>query len=170
MNVNIKSNVNNCDFKIHLYHVKQLDWHGLWQNMIMLTKYILNSGRINTDGFLLSVSMSQLTRLWYLSHRRPAKAQVSLRIGAVSPEPSLFAHMKYGSRRRVQPNNVRHPIPTACAFEELVYGGSWLIYLRVANGLFSQQVIILRSTTVTVSVVEPVRLGFPPSTAYISRS
>ena len=28
-----------------------------------------------------------------LSHRRPAKAQVSLRIRAVLPEPSLFAHI-----------------------------------------------------------------------------
>ena len=33
--------------------------------------------------------------------RWPAKAQASLRIRAVSPEPALFAHMKYGSRRRV---------------------------------------------------------------------
>ena len=33
--------------------------------------------------------------------RRPAKAQASLHIHAVSPEPSLFAHMKYGSRQRV---------------------------------------------------------------------
>ena len=41
-------------------------------------------------------------RLWYLSHRRPAKAQASLRIHAVSPQPSLFAHIKYGSRRRVR--------------------------------------------------------------------
>ena len=45
--------------------------------------------------------MSQLMRLWYLSHRRPSKAQASLRIREVSPEPSLFAHMKYKSRRRV---------------------------------------------------------------------
>ena len=42
-------------------------------------------------------------RLWYLSHRRPAKAQASLCIRAVSPEPSLFVHMKYGSRGRVRP-------------------------------------------------------------------
>ena len=42
-------------------------------------------------------------RIWYLSHGRPAKAQASLRIRAVSPEPSLFAHMKYGSRRRFRP-------------------------------------------------------------------
>ena len=40
-------------------------------------------------------------RLWYLSHRRPAKIQASLHIGAVSPELSLFTHMKYGSRWRV---------------------------------------------------------------------
>ena len=37
-------------------------------------------------------------RLWYLSLRRPAKAHASLRIRVVSTEPSLFAHMKYGSR------------------------------------------------------------------------
>ena len=69
--------------------------------------------------------MSQLMRLWYLSHRWPAKAQASLRICAVSPEPSLFAHMKYGSRRRVRPK-IRHQAPLdgcACMFEELVYGG-----------------------------------------------
>ena len=48
--------------------------------------------------------MSQLMRLCYLSRRRPAKAQAVLRIRAVSPEPSLFAHMKYGSKRlRVRP-------------------------------------------------------------------
>ena len=45
--------------------------------------------------------------LWYLLHRRPAKAQASLRIHAVSPEPLLFAHMKYGSRRRVR-SKIRH--------------------------------------------------------------
>ena len=55
-------------------------------------------------------NLSQHKRLWSLSHRRPAKAQVSLRIRAVSPEPSLFAHMKNGSRRRVRPN-IRHLAP-----------------------------------------------------------
>ena len=49
-------------------------------------------------------------RLCYLSHRRPAKAQASLRIRTVSPEPSLFTHMKYGSRRRVRPK-IRHLAP-----------------------------------------------------------
>ena len=69
--------------------------------------------------------MSQLMRLWYLLHRRPAKAQASLRIHAVSPEPSLFAHIKYGSKRRAWPK-IRHLAPLdgcACTFEEWVYGG-----------------------------------------------
>ena len=43
--------------------------------------------------------MSQLMRLWYLSHRRSAQAQARLRTRSVSPEPSLFAHIKFGSRR-----------------------------------------------------------------------
>ena len=42
-------------------------------------------------------------RLWNSSHRGPTKAQASLRIRAVSPEHSPFAHMKYGSRPRVRP-------------------------------------------------------------------
>ena len=44
---------------------------------------------------------------------------------AVAPEPSLFTHMKYGSRRRVQPK-IRHLASLdgcACVFEEWVYGG-----------------------------------------------
>ena len=68
---------------------------------------------------------SRLMRLWYLSHRRPAKAQVSLCIRAASTQPLLFAHMKYGSRWRVWPK-IRHLVPLdecACAFEEWVYGG-----------------------------------------------
>ena len=65
-----------------------------------------------------------LMRLWYLSYRRPAKAQASLRIRAVSPEPSLFAQLKYWNRRRVQPQ-IRHLAPLdgcTCAFEEWDYG------------------------------------------------
>ena len=64
-------------------------------------------------------------RLWYLSHWRLAKTRVSLRIHAVSPEPSLFAQMKYGSIRTVRPQ-IRHLAPLdgcACVFEEKVYGG-----------------------------------------------
>ena len=64
-------------------------------------------------------------RLWYLLHRRPAKAEVSLCNRTVSPEPLLFAHINYGSRRRVRPK-IRHLAPLdgcACIFEKCIYGG-----------------------------------------------
>ena len=95
-----------------------------YQVMLRLITFFLLwsiSFRLN----ILICHLSQLMRLWYLSHRRPAKAQASLHIRAVSPEPLLFAHMEYGNRRRVRPQ-IRHLAPMdgcACAFEEWVYGG-----------------------------------------------
>ena len=82
-------------------------------------------------------NMSHLMRLWYLSHWRPAKAQASLRIRAVSTEPSLFAHMKYGSRRRDR-QKIRHLAPVdgcACTFEEWVYRG-WKVSFCCQNVSF----------------------------------
>ena len=100
-----------------------------------LSAYIVcRSNHVDCHGYIgaahcmktLWKYMSQLMRLWYLSHtRRPAKAQASLRICAVSLEPSLVAHIKYGSRRRIRPK-IRHLAPSdgcACAFDERVYGG-----------------------------------------------
>ena len=57
------------------------------------------------------IYLSQLMGLWYLSHRRPAKAQASLRICAFSPQPLLVAYMKYGSRRRRVGPKIRHVAP-----------------------------------------------------------
>ena len=42
--------------------------------------------------------MDRVKRIWYLSHMRAAKVQASLRIRAVSPEPSLLAHTNSESR------------------------------------------------------------------------
>ena len=70
------------------------------------------------------VYMNQCMRLWYLSHRRPAKVKASLRIRAVLPKPSLLAHMKYGSRRNVQPKIRSWPTGWLhMRAEEWVYGG-----------------------------------------------
>ena len=60
-------------------------------------------------------------------------------IRAVSPEPSLFTHMKYGStcRRRVRPN-IRHLAPLdgcACGFEEWVYGGRYSAIISWAGSI-----------------------------------
>ena len=43
--------------------------------------------------------MDRVKRIWYLSPMRAAKVQASLRIPAVSPEPSLLAHTSSESRR-----------------------------------------------------------------------
>ena len=43
-------------------------------------------------------SMDRVKRIWYLSSMRAAKVQASLRIRAVSPEPSLLAHISSESR------------------------------------------------------------------------
>ena len=72
---------------------------------------------VNTSNAL---KMSQLMRLWYSFH---IGDQRRLRLDCVSsPEPSLFADMKYGSRQRLRPK-IRHLAPLdgyACAFEECV--------------------------------------------------
>ena len=77
------------------------------------------------------VYLSQLMRLWYLSHRDQRLRR------AFSSEPSLFAYTKYGSRRKVWPK-IRHLAPLdgcACVFEGWVTGdenchylGRWLIW------------------------------------------
>ena len=59
----------------------------------------------------------------------------------VSPEPLLFTHMKYGSRRRVRPN-IRHLAPMdccACVFEEWVYGGLKSVIISWAGSFSSYQ-------------------------------
>ena len=42
--------------------------------------------------------MDHVKRIWYLSPMRAARVQVSLRIHAVLPEPSLLAHTSSESR------------------------------------------------------------------------
>ena len=42
--------------------------------------------------------MDRVKQIWYLSPMRAAKVQASLRIRAVSPEPSLLAHTSSESR------------------------------------------------------------------------
>ena len=46
--------------------------------------------------------MDRVKRIWHLSPMRAAKVQASLRIRAVSPEPSLLAHTSSESRGTVR--------------------------------------------------------------------
>ena len=54
--------------------------------------------------------MDRVKRIWYLSPVRAAKVQASLRIRAVSPEPSLLAHTSSESRGTFRPSD-RKPDP-----------------------------------------------------------
>ena len=47
---------------------------------------------------LVQLYLDRVKRIWYLSLIRAAKVQASLRIRAVSPEPSLLAHTSSESR------------------------------------------------------------------------
>ena len=61
--------------------------------------------------------MGRAKRIWYLSPMRAAKVQASLRIRAVSPEPSLLAHTSSESRGTFR-QKARSPAPLngwACA-------------------------------------------------------
>ena len=48
--------------------------------------------------FSMRHRMGRVKRIWYLSPMRAVKVQASLRIRAVSPEPSLLAHTSSESR------------------------------------------------------------------------
>ena len=69
-----------------------------WLLLLHLPYYLSDLVLLFLKYFIDVKQTSQLMGLWDIPHRRSAKAQASLRIRAVSPEPSLFAHMKYGNK------------------------------------------------------------------------
>ena len=97
--------------------------------------------------------MDRVKRIWYLSPMRAAKVQASLRIRAVSPEPSLLAHTSSESRGTFR-QKTRSLAPLnglACAVE-ICHDGmledtnsldgaqiwNWLTFLRIA--IMSQRI------------------------------
>ena len=115
------------------------DLNGLPGNYLLFV--VLPKPHIYHYSVCLSVTLKILSLNYWLSEitrKYPSYASswdyVTYHIGdqwrlrrtcAVSPEPSLFAHIKYGSRRRVRPK-IRHLAPLdgcACTTEEWVYGG-----------------------------------------------
>ena len=55
-------------------------------------------GDDDDDKYLSKTALGRVERIWYLSPMRAAKVQASLRIRAVSSEPSLLAHTGSESR------------------------------------------------------------------------
>ena len=66
---------------------------------------------------ILRYQLGRVKRIWYLSPMRAAKFQASLRIRAVSPEPSLLAHTSRESRGtfRQKTRSLAHLNGWACA-------------------------------------------------------
>ena len=48
-------------------------------NVMAIQQFFSTTLSYKCDGQMNKLYLSQLMRLWYLSHRRPAKAQVNLR-------------------------------------------------------------------------------------------
>ena len=59
---------------------------------------VLKTNKLDNFATFVDLYMDRVKRIWYLSHMRAAKVKASLRIRAVSPEPSLLAHTSSESR------------------------------------------------------------------------
>ena len=84
-------------------------------------------------------------RLWCLLHRRPAKAQASLRIRAVSPEPLLFAHI-WKLTKGIEPHWIAAHACSKNEFtedEECHYLMSWLIQIIAKSILYGTEMLRL---------------------------
>ena len=68
-----------------------------WSNKYLIIVSTLENG-IFTICYCNNLLLDRVKRIWYLSPMRAAKVQASLRIRAVSPEPSLLAHTSSESR------------------------------------------------------------------------
>ena len=89
--------------------------------------------------------MDRVKRIWYLSPMRAAKVQASLRIRAVSPEPSLLAHISSESRGTFR-QKARSLAPLngwACAVE-ICHDGM----LKDTNSLDGAQLLYVRHVIV----------------------
>ena len=107
-------------------------------------------------------------RLWCWSHRWTAKARTSLRIRAVSPEPSLFAHMKYGRRQRVRPKIWHLALldGCACVFEKWIYRGQKVPKSHESSPLISASIVVFWAWWLSASSVWSCLLPVDISTVF----
>ena len=119
-------------FPINYSKAKHIQCVGLFLEMIL----IIQKGKENPFSFLRTCSLVliELLRKRNLAHRRPAKAQASLRISAVSPEPlcsqtcsrdledASGKEKKRKKKRKKKTTKKRMPVAQiencACAFEQ----------------------------------------------------
>ena len=93
-----------ADLSLHWAH-RTLCWfyHEAHLQVCMLffrmTRHSIHPGTLEWQYHIYyQRKMGCVKRIWYLSPMQAAKVQASLRIRAVSPEPSLLAHISSESR------------------------------------------------------------------------
>ena len=74
------------------------DFKEWWKHFGKFKITEAESGTCVFSSWSLNYCLDRVKQIWYLSPMRAAKVQASLRICAVSPEPSLLAHTSSESR------------------------------------------------------------------------
>ena len=118
---------------------------------ITVYSIVLTSFTLIVNFSIEHKQVDRVKRIWYLSPMRAAKVQASLRIRAVSPEPSLLAHTSSESRGTFR-QKARSLAPLngwACAVK-MCHGGM----LEDTNSLVAAQV--KKHFTVIITIVNTV--------------
>ena len=93
--------IETCDWGSYLYYYGCNVCHNYFYQFLLCLNYTFISFfhfyRMSCFIYMWNY-MDRVKRIWYLSPMRAAKVQASLRIRAVSPEPSLLAHKSSESR------------------------------------------------------------------------
>ena len=105
-------------------------------------------------------------RIWRMHLRRTKSTIISCQdsIREITPEPSLFAHMYYRTRRRFRPR-ISHLEPLSgctCAFEECHYGRRKVPLSRVTAHMSSGCWTMKRCTFLMSKGFSPVWIRTPP--------
>ena len=96
--VGISQIVNLCKHAIN--RCKSFVHHCLWYSFGNHWYRFILCKAVHSSYYVIEIDfcVGRVKRIWYLSPMRAAKVQASLRIRAVSPEPSLLAHTSSESR------------------------------------------------------------------------
>ena len=89
------------NIRVPMTHANESQWRPYYfQRAVQLeiSDFWMTENSSSNEIFSLADQLDRVKRIWYLSPMRAAKVQASLRIRAVSPEPSLLAHISSESR------------------------------------------------------------------------
>ena len=135
------------------------------EEKVQIYELVRKSGKFNFEFCKIPINskinvdyMGHAKRIWYLSPMRAAKVQASLRIRAVSPEPSLLAHTSSESRGtfRQKARSIAPLNGWACAVE-ICHDGM----LEDTNSLGGAQMRMMQRDYKDIQVCDILLYGFP---------